>query len=228
MALPTSRPIWPNGWTIAIWLTCVARPAIRKPRARSSAGIRRSRTASCSKRRSAAMRAVVKPMPLEAPVMTTTCSLSDFFEVSICGNDSRDVAGIPVDQIEQAIQPNEAQRAALDDLANASIQAARTIRSACPTHVVLTASGRLLAMQQRIEAMISAVALVRPPLEKFYGLLDDEQKARFNALAEDRRKVSVASNTRGQAAQGSDQAAVQGCSAAPPAALAWPGAEIEA
>src|SRR3954452_3208166 len=49
MALPTSRPIWPNGWTIAIWGTCVAHPAIRKPRARSSAGIRRSRTASCSK-----------------------------------------------------------------------------------------------------------------------------------------------------------------------------------
>jgi transposase InsO family protein len=49
MALPTSRLIWPNGWTIAIWGTCVAHPAIRKPRARSSAGIRRSRTASCSK-----------------------------------------------------------------------------------------------------------------------------------------------------------------------------------
>jgi hypothetical protein len=31
-------------------------------------------------------------------------------------------------------------------------------------------------MQQRIEAMISAVALVRPPLEKSYGLLDDDRK----------------------------------------------------
>jgi hypothetical protein len=109
----------------------------------------------------------------------------------MCGDDSRDGAGIPIDQIEQAIQPNETQRAALDDLANASIQAARTIRSACPTHVVLTSSGRLVAMQQRVEAMISAMALVQPALEKFYGLLDDEQKARINALAEDRRKASA-------------------------------------
>ena len=37
-------------------------------------------------------------------------------------------------------------------------------------------------MQQRIEAMISAVQTVQPPLEKFYDLLSDEQKARLNAL----------------------------------------------
>ena len=107
----------------------------------------------------------------------------------MCGDDSRDVAALPIDQIQQAIQPNEAQRAALDELANASIQAAQTIRSACPTQVASTAPGRLAAMQQRIEAMISGVALMRPPLEKFYSLLDDEQKARFNALAEDQRKT---------------------------------------
>jgi hypothetical protein len=134
----------------------------------------------------------------------------------MCGDDSRDVAGLPIEQIEQAIQPNEAQRVALDDLANASIQAARTIRSACPTHVVLTASGRLLAMQQRIEAMISAVGLVRPPLDKFYRLLDDEQKARLNALAEDQRKASAPR-----------AALAQGCADAQPS-LQWPGREIEA
>ena len=81
----------------------------------------------------------------------------------MCGDDSRDVAGLPIHQIQEAIQPNDAQRAALDELANASIQAAQTIRSACPTQVSSTAPGRLAAMQQRIEAMISAVALVRPP-----------------------------------------------------------------
>ena len=134
----------------------------------------------------------------------------------MCGDDTRDVAGLPIEQIEQAIQPSEAQRVALDDLANASIQAARTIRSACPTHVVLTASGRLLAMQQRIEAMISAVGLVQPPLEKFYGLLDDEQKARLNALAEDQRKASAPR-----------AALAQGCADAQPS-LQWPGREIEA
>ena len=135
----------------------------------------------------------------------------------MCGDDSRDVAGLPIDQIQQAITPNEAQRAALDNLANASIQAAQTIRAACPTQVASTAPGRLATMQQRIEAMISAVALVRPALENFYGLLDDEQKARLNALAEDQRKASASRASLGQ-----------NCAAAQSAAFQWPGGEIEA
>jgi hypothetical protein len=135
----------------------------------------------------------------------------------MCGDDSRDVAALPIDQIQQAIQPNEAQRAALDDLANASIQTSQMIRAACPTQVASTAPGRLAAMQQRLEAMISGVALMRPPLEKFYGLLDDEQKARLNALAEDQRKASA-----------SRASLTQNCAAAQPAAFQWPGSEIEA
>ncbi len=135
----------------------------------------------------------------------------------MCGDGSRDVAGLPIDQIAQAVQPNETQASALDELGNASISAARIIREACPTQVVLTAPGRLAAMQGRIEAMISAVAIVRPALDKFYSLLDDEQKARFNALAEDQRKL--AANDAGSQ--------VQACSAAPYAALQWPQAEID-
>jgi hypothetical protein len=135
----------------------------------------------------------------------------------MCGDDSREVAGLPIDQIQQAIRPNEAQLAVLDELANASIQAAQTIRAACPAQVASTAPGRLAAMQQRIEAIISGVAMVRPPLEKLYGLMDDEQKTRFNALAEDQRKASA-----------SGASLAQNCASAQSAAFQWPGSEIEA
>ena len=137
----------------------------------------------------------------------------------MCGDESGDIAGLPVDQIDQAIGPNEAQRAALDELDNASIRAAQVIRAACPMQVVLTAPGRLDVMQQRIEAMISAVAVVRPSLEKVYGLLDDEQKARFNALAEDQRKRAATNNPQG-VLSGS-------CGAAQSAMFEWPTVEIE-
>jgi hypothetical protein len=133
----------------------------------------------------------------------------------MCGDDSRAIAGLPIDQIAQAIEPTEAQRAALDELGTASIQAARVIQDACPTQVALTAPGRLAAMQQRIEAMISAVALVRTPLDKLYTLLDDEQKARFNALAEDQRKASAKA------------APSQTCGVDQAVALNWPADEIE-
>ncbi|MEN3348776.1 MAG: hypothetical protein V7632_2411 [Bradyrhizobium sp.] len=138
----------------------------------------------------------------------------------MCGNDSRSVAGLPIDQIADAVQPTEAQTAALDELGNASITAAQTIRAACPAQVVLTAPNRLGAMQQRIEAMIAAVAIVRPPLEKFYGLLDDEQKARLNALPDEQRK--------GSAASASSATPAENCAAAQPAVQDWPAGEIDA
>jgi hypothetical protein len=47
MVPATLRAIWPNGSTTAISNTFAARPIIRSPRAKSSAGIRPSRTASC-------------------------------------------------------------------------------------------------------------------------------------------------------------------------------------
>ena len=106
----------------------------------------------------------------------------------MCGEDSRDIAGLPIDQIQQAIQPNDAQRAALDDLANASVKAAQGIKAACPTQIALTAPARLAAMHARIEAMIAAVGIVQPPLDRFYDLLNDEQKARLTALGQDQRR----------------------------------------
>jgi hypothetical protein len=103
--------------------------------------------------------------------------------VQMCGNDSREIAGLPIDDFAKAIGPGDAQHAALEDLANASVTAAQKIRSACPTTAALTAPGRLAAMQQRIEAMVAAVQTVQPPLDKFYSLLDDEQKAKVAGLA---------------------------------------------
>jgi hypothetical protein len=139
----------------------------------------------------------------------------------LCGHDSRETASLLIDPIRQAIQPNnEAQSAALDDLGNALISAAQIIRASCPTQTALTAPDRLAVMQQRIEAMIKTELAVLQPLGKFYDLLDDDQEARLNALAEDRRKMS--------AANGATEAPAQGCGAAQPAALRWPADEIEA
>lgn len=136
----------------------------------------------------------------------------------MCGNDSRAVAGMPVDEIADAVRPTEAQRAALADLGNTSMAAAQAIRAACPSQANLTAPGRLAVMQQRIEAMITAAGTIQPKLENFYGLLDDEQKARLNALSQDQRKTA-----------GSDTgSAAQACGGTPPVALEWPSSDIEA
>ncbi len=105
---------------------------------------------------------------------------------AMCGADAQ-VASLPIDRITTAVSPDEQQRAALDALANASVQAAQAIKSACPTDVAYTPTGRLDAMERRVQAMVQAVAMIRPPLDTFYGLLSDEQKARFNALGQSQR-----------------------------------------
>jgi len=138
----------------------------------------------------------------------------------MCGEDSREIAGLPIDLIQQAVEPTEAQRAALDELANASVTAAQNIKAACPTKISLTAPGRLASMQQRIEAMVAAVAMVQPALDKFWGLLSDEQKARLTALGDDQRRRIAASRR--------NRPLAQACDVAQPAALKWPTEEIEA
>jgi len=145
--------------------------------------------------------------------------------VQMCGENKSDIAGLPLDQIQKAIQPNDIQRAALDDLARASTKAAQDIKAACPNQIALTAPARLADMQTRIEAMIAAVATVQPPLQKFYDLLNDDQKTRLNALGQNQRQnqqraAATKKNSGGSLAQscGAEQANI-----AP-----WPSADIEA
>jgi len=134
----------------------------------------------------------------------------------MCGDDTREVAGWPIDRIQQLINPTDEQRMALDDLANASVKAAQAIKTACPTAVAFTPTGRLAAMQQRIEAMAQGVDMVRGPLERFYGMLTDEQKAQMTAA----NQAPTQPNAR---ASGS---LVQNCAATNPATQ-WPAAQIE-
>jgi hypothetical protein len=132
----------------------------------------------------------------------------------MCGSDSRDIAGFPVEQFRDAIQPNDEQSTALEDLANASRLAAEKIRNSCPKDVALTAPGRLATMQQRVEAMRIGVSIVEPVLDKFYGLLNDEQKAKITALAAAKQHPAPRKD-------------LPNCNAAQPGATDWPNEQIE-
>ncbi len=138
----------------------------------------------------------------------------------MCGDDTKDVAGWPIDRIQQAVMPNGDQQAALDELANASIKAAQIIKAACPSSVAFTPTGRINAMQARIDAMSQAVDTVRAPMGKFYGLLSDEQKARLNAA-----QAATQAGANPQVARGRGSIA-QNCAAAN-TATQWPGLQIE-
>jgi hypothetical protein len=120
----------------------------------------------------------------------------------LCEQPGTGVTAWPIEQIVDTVQPNEEQRALLDDLKNAAARAAEVFRNTCPTTVPMTPVGRLQAIVGRLQATLDAVHIVRPPLEKFYHSLSDEQKARFNGMeagVEQQARTAYA-ETRGETA----------------------------
>jgi LTXXQ motif family protein len=100
----------------------------------------------------------------------------------LCDERARGVTDLPIDRIAQAVQPTPAQRATLDELKDTSVKAAQRLETECPAYQMLTPTGRVEAMEKRLETTLDTVKTVGLPLAKFYNSLSDEQKARFNSL----------------------------------------------
>ena len=103
-------------------------------------------------------------------------------EWRICSGQAEGVTDFSIQKIAQQVEPDQAQQALLEELKDASLKAVNILKAACPTELPSTAPGRLAAMRSRVDAMLEAVRTVRPALEKFYPSLNDEQRARFNAM----------------------------------------------
>src|SRR5262249_25562048 len=62
---------------------------------------------------------------------------------------------------------------------NATSSLASDIIKSCPASAPLTPVGRLDAAEQRLDATIKAIHILRSPLERFYRALSDEQRRAF-------------------------------------------------
>ena len=89
----------------------------------------------------------------------------------------------PVREIERDVQLAGAQRVAFYELVTASLKAADTLASACPSETALTPVGRMEAMRKRLAAVRAATAAIRPALARFYEALDQGQKVRFAGMS---------------------------------------------
>jgi hypothetical protein len=101
----------------------------------------------------------------------------------VCSDRAAQLTGRSLERFAQAIQPTAAQQAALDDLRSASAKAIEILQAACPTETPPTTIERFDAMANRLAAMLDAVGIVRPALNRFYSSLNDEQKAQFNRIS---------------------------------------------
>jgi len=99
-----------------------------------------------------------------------------------CGTGPAGLAQWGIQRIEQSLSLSGTPLAKFNDLKGASEKAVKFLEESCPTNDPVTPTGRLGAMEQRLEAMLEAVRTVKPPLDDFYASLTDEQKARLNVL----------------------------------------------
>jgi len=100
-----------------------------------------------------------------------------------CGNRRGSLVNLPIGRIQQSLSLSDTQNGALQDLQDASAKAAEIMNANCPNgEQALTPPGRLAAMEQRLNGTLQAIETMRPALTKFYGSLNDEQKARFDRL----------------------------------------------
>jgi hypothetical protein len=95
------------------------------------------------------------------------------------------LADLPMDRIDEVVQPSGQQEDALALLNDATQKAVEIIQATCPNSTPLTPVGRLEVMEQRLNTMLTAAKTIQPALEDFYGSLNYEQKARFNTLDRD-------------------------------------------
>ena len=102
--------------------------------------------------------------------------------VALCSQQSNDVTKLPVQRIEEVLQPSGPQRDAFEALKTAAQDSAAQLRGTCPSEMPQTPYARLDAVKTRLTAMVEAMNVIRPKLQDFYASLNDEQKAKFNIM----------------------------------------------
>jgi hypothetical protein len=83
-------------------------------------------------------------------------------------------------RIERETAPTAAQRLLLDKLATALGQANGYLIKSCPPEIPAAPVARLQLMEGQIDALIMALEIIRPPLQKSEQSLDDKQRAQLD------------------------------------------------
>ena len=115
---------------------------------------------------------------------------------ALCSQQSGDATNLPIQRIEQVVQPaDQQQQDAFAALKQASRATADQLQASCPSQVPQTPVERLDAVKSRLQAMVAAMNTIRPKLQAFYASLSDDQKARFNTMAPPQNASAIRQGT---------------------------------
>ncbi len=115
-------------------------------------------------------------------------AMGPFALAPLCSPRLGEAVDFYLEGIDEIVQPTGAQRAKYDDLKQAATKAREEAANGCNAAVPITPTGRLEAVQARLDAVLRAVRTLRPALDAFYDSLSDEQKAHFNQMTSEPRR----------------------------------------
>jgi LTXXQ motif family protein len=87
-----------------------------------------------------------------------------------------------IEQIDESVQPSDAERDALADIRQAFGRAASDLDEHCPMSLPRTALGRLELTEARLDAAWQAMLSIEAALTNFETRLSDEQRVRLDAM----------------------------------------------
>ena len=87
----------------------------------------------------------------------------------------------PIAQVEQIVQVGARQRAAFYELAASFQHAADMLTDTCP-ETAATPFGRMSQIRKSLDAIRQSIAVIRPALTRFDGMLDRTQRTRLREV----------------------------------------------
>ena len=102
--------------------------------------------------------------------------------IHACDRQVAELKDMPLDAVAQVVNPTSHQREALDHIRSVALDASKSLAAACPKNASVSIHERLDTLSRTLDAMAASLATLRPAFATFYGLLNDEQKARLVAM----------------------------------------------
>jgi hypothetical protein len=149
--------------------------------------------------------------------------------IHACSGQAAELEKMPLDAVVKTVQPNDAQRAALEQIRAAATDAANKLNTTCPKDVPALLTDRLNTMRASLDAIKAALVPLRPGFVDAYAALSDEQKARLVALTMSRQAPPVQPGAPGseQGVDSQPQPVSLGCRQWPAMLKNWPLNRIE-
>jgi LTXXQ motif family protein len=102
--------------------------------------------------------------------------------IGACAGQAIVLKTMPFDLVSRTVQPNDAQRYALEQVRSRANEVAATLSATCPKDIPPELGHQLDRLGDALDSIAASLAALRPALAVFYDALDDEQKAHLLAI----------------------------------------------